>query len=169
MTLTNPTSAPGFGVAEDDPLDLDTTYRRHGAWLLAFLRRRFSPQDAEDLAQETYARAAGADPQIRNPRAFLARVAVNAARDRARRAAVRPVLTSDTDRPASPVVADQAETLLFKQIVLGLPPALRDVFLLSRIAGLTQPEIARRLGVSQKTVEARMTKALALCTARLRD
>jgi RNA polymerase sigma-70 factor, ECF subfamily len=42
----------------------------------------------------------------------------------------------------------------------GLPPRTREVFLLSRRDGLRQTEIAARLGVSVKAVEARITHAL---------
>ena len=157
-----------FGVTDDDaPYTLDALHRRHGSWLLAFLRRRFNSQDAEDLAQDTYVRVAGAHTEIRNPRAFLAKVAINAARDRARAAAVRPTLSPIEECQGPETASDQAEALLLKQIILGLPPACRAVFLLSRYGGLTQPEIARRLGVSLRSVERNMTKAVTLCTARL--
>jgi RNA polymerase sigma factor (sigma-70 family) len=155
-----------FPPRADAPLDVEAVYRTHGNWLIAFLRRRFGAQEAEELAQETYVRVIGANTEIRNPRAFLARVAVNAARDQARRSAVRPVLVSDVARAeAAPAPADQAEALLLKQLILALPPRLREVFLLSRFAGLTYEEIAHRCGVSVKTVEARMTKALSMCAA----
>jgi RNA polymerase sigma-70 factor (ECF subfamily) len=158
-----------FGTGEDEtPPDFDQLYRDHGNWLVVFLRRRFGAQEAEDLAQETYARAMGAHTVIRNPRSFLARVAINAARDRARRSRVRPVLIGDPARAeAAPIAPDQAEAVLLKQLILALPPRLREVFLLSRFAGLTYEEIALRCGISVKTVEGRMTRALAMCTARM--
>ena len=170
MSVSNPDRLP-FGLAEDDaPFDLDTAHRAHGNWLLAFLRRRFSPQDAEDLAQETYVRAAASQSPIRNPRAFLARVAINAARDQFRREAVRPMLVGEgkaTAEAATP--SEAAEALLQKQIILGLPPQLREVFLLRSYTPLTYAEIAERCGISVKTVEERMTKALAICKVLLRD
>ena len=59
--------------------------------------------------------------------------------------------------------------LLLKQAVLALPPRQRAVFLLSRIEGLTNAQVAERLGLSVKTVEARMTRALAALASALQD
>ena len=170
MSISNPDRLP-LGFAEDEPpFDLDTVHRSHGNWLLAFLRRRFSPQDAEDLAQETYARAAASQSPIRNPRAFLARVAINAARDQFRREAVRPMLVGEGEATAQAATpSEAAEALLHKQIILNLPPQLREVFLLRSYTPLTNAEIAERCGISVKTVEERVTKALAICKAQLRD
>jgi RNA polymerase sigma factor (sigma-70 family) len=166
MTASNPDRL-NFGLAEDEaPFDLDAAHRTHGNWLLAFLRLRFSPQDAEELAQETYLRALRAGAAVRNPRAYLARVAVNAARDQVRRRGARPVLVSDQARTeAAPTAPHQVEALLLKQVISAMPPQVREVFLLSRSAGLTYEEIAHRCGISVKRVEARMTQALAMCTA----
>lgn len=117
---------------------LEQVYRTHGRWLLGFLRRRFGHDAAQELSQETYLRLAGSTRTLRNPKSFLARVALNLARDHARRRAARPQLTSpanefwDVDRQL-----DTEERLAIKEVVLGLPRNLRDVFLLSRFAGLT--------------------------------
>lgn len=62
----------------------------------------------------------------------------------------------------------QTDEVLAKQLVLGLPVPLRDVFVLSRFGGLTNTQIGEQLGISPKTVEWRMTKALAHCAAQLR-
>ncbi|MNF04842.1 putative RNA polymerase sigma factor FecI [compost metagenome] len=64
--------------------------------------------------------------------------------------------------------SDQLETVFFRQMVLDLPQPLRDVFLLSRVGGLTNSQIADQLGISPKTVEWRMTRALARCAAQIR-
>ena len=155
-------SAAAGGEDGGTPVGVESLYRRHGGWLVAFLRRRFGAQEAEELAQETYVRALGSGAEIRNPRAFLARVATTAAQDRARRRASRPVLVEETPGGA-PCPAEQEARLVMKQAILALPPNLQEVFLLSRFGGLTYEQIALRCGVSVKTVEARMSKALAQC------
>ena len=43
-----------------------------------------------------------------------------------------------------------------------LPPKCRDVFTMSKINGLTYSEIANELGISPKTVENQMGRALRL-------
>ena len=146
-----------------EPFEIEAAYRRYGSWLLTFLRRRFGPQHAEDLAQETYLRAVASGVVPRNPRALLARIAMNAGRDMVRRRLVRPSLLGE-DAAIGVDGATQAEAVQLKQVIMALPPKLQEVFLLSRFAGLTYEEIAHRCGISVKTVEARMTKALAMCT-----
>lgn len=170
MDASRPTSLR-FGVAEEEPpFDLDAVHREHGNWLLTFLRRRFGAQDAEDIAQDIYARAATTSSHVNNPRGFLTVLATRVVRDRFRRAAVRPKLVGEGEASTAAATPSEAtETLLQKQIVLSLPPQLREVFLLRSFTPLTNAEIAERCGISVKTVEERMTKALAICKVLLRD
>lgn len=157
-----PTSLPG----------LDELYRRHAPWFRGRLIRLYGAQDAEDLQQETWARLTPyqAKNEIRHPRALLLRIAANLAADRAarrRRRARHAVELTDLGLRDHEAAA-QAEAVLIREIVLGLPIPLRDVFVLSRFGGLTNSQIADQLGISPKTVEWRMTKALAQCAAQLR-
>lgn len=152
--------------------ELDGVFRQNRGWLLALLRLH-NRRDAEDLLQETFLRAAARGlGEVRRPRAWLAAIALNVVREQHRRRAVRaPASEAEgalalEELPASGL---QDEALLLKQVILSLPPALAEVFVLSRFEGLTYPEIARRCGVSIKTVEGRMTKALAICAARLKE
>ena len=64
--------------------------------------------------------------------------------------------------------ASQADVVLLKQIVFGMPPRLQEVFVLSRFVHLEYQEISERLGIPVTTVQWRMTKALEYCTAKLR-
>jgi RNA polymerase sigma-70 factor (ECF subfamily) len=164
-----PAWAPAQGLAR-----LDALYRRHKGWLSAWLRLRYGPDEAEDLLQETFLKAAASRQlaDVRLPRPWLLAIALNIARDQHRRRAARPPAAGASDAEALErlgVSSEQYEAVFLKQVILSLPPRLREVMLLSRFAGLTYEEIATRLGISIKAVEARMTKALALCSVRLRN
>ena len=149
------------------PLEgLDLLYRRHALWLVNRLKRRVSAEDAADLAQETYLRIAPDAARIRHPKAFLMRVAMNLLRDEARRTRRRE---ATHEAIAGSGVEAPVDTVLLKQLLLSMPPLYRDVFVLSRFGGMTYAEIAAAKGVSLKTIEWRMSKALAFCTQRLEE
>jgi RNA polymerase sigma-70 factor (ECF subfamily) len=158
VTADNPDGGPS----------LELLYRQHFHWLVRVLRVRYGQDGAEDLVQETYLRAASIQSvAIHSPRGLLLRIASNVAIDQRRRAAIRPTARRSREAELAlerhGVAGDQGELLALKQIVLSLPPRLREVFVLSRFAGLTYGEIADRLGLAIKTVEGRMTKALRIC------
>lgn len=153
-------------------------YRLYSGWLGRVLsaRLRTTPVEVDDLVQETYVRVArypSADA-ARHPKALLMRIAVNLARDHMRRNVVRGGLAVELEPGENPqnvvaLDADQHHLLELKRIILRLPPIYRDVFVLSRFTGLTYEEIASHIGISVKTVEWRMSKALAMCAAWMRD
>jgi len=105
---------------------------------------------------------------IRHPKAFLLRVAVNSAISQSRRRSALERAEASSIGEAAPTNADQLESLLLRETILSLPQPLRDVFVLSRFGGLTNSQIGEQLGISPKTVEWRMTKALAHCAAQFR-
>ena len=144
----------------------DQLYLKHRAWLLAFLNRRFGDLVGEDLAQEAFVRSLASRSQIRNPRAFLAKVAIRAAMEEVRR---RADVGMVVDPIAVAVDADAETAVLLEQTILALPPPLRDVFVLSRFGCLSNVEIAQRCNLSVKRVEARLTEARRRCAALMRD
>jgi len=139
------------------------------------MARRMTAQDADDLCQEVSLRAVSRTPNsvVDHPQAFVARVARNIVIDNARKLRVRggvALALDDLDESSEPWLApDQETTLLLKQVIMALPPLYRDVFILNRFTGLSYSEIASKLEISVKTVEYRMSRALALCQAALRD
>lgn len=160
------------GDVEEKQADdgLEDLYRAWSGWLTARLRKRFG-DDTEDLVQEAWIRAApySRSGLIEHPRALLLRIVDNLAIDRARRRAPRPLSSADRIDP-TPVIdlASQVDTVLLKQIILGMPPRLRDVFVLSRFAHLEYQEIGDRLSIPVTTVQWRMKKALEYCAVQLR-
>ncbi|QYF87056.1 RNA polymerase sigma factor [Brevundimonas sp. PAMC22021] len=149
---------------------LHDLYRAYSGWLTARLRRRFG-EDADDLVQEAWIRAAPYSRHglIEHPKALLMRIVDNLAIDRARRRGPRPLSLSDHVQPEPAVdLASQADAVLLKQIILNMPPRLRDVFVLSRFAHLEYQEIGERLNIPVTTVQWRMQKALEYCAAQLR-
>ena len=148
---------------------LNGLYRRYAGWLDGRLRSHVSADQAADVVQETYLRAAPyPSADIRHPKAFLLRIALNLVRDESRRLKRQRESSGDCSQAQSES-ASQAEQLMLKQIVLTMPPLYRDIFVLSRFGGMTYPEIAVARGISVKTVEWRMSKALEHCVARLDD
>lgn len=164
---------PGW---EDEP-SLEVLYRQYAPWLGAMLRKRFGQgfeAEADDVVQETYVRIApyrDAAP-IRRPQALLMRVASNLARDLLRRRVVRGRHVQEVASGPDPVglaTDDPLQNLLVKEMILSIPEAYRDVFVLSRFGGLTYEEIATRCDLSIKSVEWRLSKAIAHCTKRIED
>lgn len=148
---------------------LEGLYRRYSGWLDGRLRVHVGADRAADVVQETYLRAAPyRSADIRHPKSFLLRIALNLVRDESRRLRRQCESSIDTS-PDQGESASQVEQLMLKQVVLGMPPLYRDIFVLSRFSGMTYPEIAAARGLSVKTVEWRMSRALEHCVARLDD
>lgn len=159
------------GVKETEAdAGLHDLYRAYSGWLTARLRKRFG-DETEDLAQEAWVRATPYSRRgvIRHPKALLMSIVENLVIDRARRRS--PQSLSPADRIAPRTLADppsQVDMVLLKQIVMGMPPRLQEVFVLSRFAHLEYQEISDRLGIPVTTVQWRMIKALEYCAAQLR-
>lgn len=147
------------------------------AWLLA----RFpSLPDVDDLVQESLTRMFKARQQgaIHSVRALLFTTARNLALDAVRRQNVisfepitevddSSVFTDATDVVAT--VSKQQELELLTQAIQALPHRCRRVFTLRTAYGMTQPEIAGKLGVSLSTVEKEMAKGIRLCAEFIHD
>lgn len=146
---------------------LTDLYRKHAAWLTRRLRRSFG-DEAEDLVQEAYLRLARlpSDQAVLHPRALLMRVASNLGLDHLRRVDRHKALSEEASSPSAGL--DEAERLAVKSLVLSLPDDVRDVFVLSKVVGLTYEEIAVRTGLSVKAVEWRLSRAMIQCAAKLR-
>jgi RNA polymerase sigma factor (sigma-70 family) len=151
---------------------LERLCRRHDRWLRDKLRKRYGAVLADDLAQDTYLRAAPYEVagKIRHPRAFLMETADNLARDWFRKTR-REVGQNEASRAISQAaaLASQEAEINLRRIVLALPPKLRDVFLLTHIEGLSYADVAKLRNIPMTTVHHRMRQALTLTRQALRE
>ncbi len=161
--------------------DTEMLARRYrGALLRYFLRHLGNREDAEDLAQEVFARFAQqkASSPIANVEAFLFRIAANLLTDRFRRNQTHCVSQHFPidecaagqlgEAPSEEHVYEVQEQLQAFLRALGeLSPRCRRVFLLQRYEGMTYSAIAQRLAISVSAVEKQMMKALLHFDARL--
>lgn len=154
--------------ASADPVH--ALYREHRAWLQTWLRRRLGDgHTAADLTQDTFVRVitGGQAQAIEEPRAYLTtlaqRVLYNFWRRRELERAWLDALAAQPEELApSPetyaLVREAVETL--DRWLDGLPPKVREAFLLRRLEGLAHAEIAQRMGVSVRTVERHIKQAI---------
>jgi RNA polymerase sigma factor (sigma-70 family) len=138
-----------------------------------------NPDIARELAQESFEQVHRTyrSGEVMFPRAMLYRVATNIARMHLRRRRIeRRYWGEAVDMEyAAEVVADHNSPpadreVLAEQIgrgiagaIKGLRPALRRVFVMAHLQGRTRREIAAELGVSEKRVDKRMSRALRAC------
>ncbi|POA48134.1 RNA polymerase subunit sigma [Pseudomonas sp. MPR-ANC1] len=149
---------------------LEKLFRAHYHWLCSYLRRHLhDAASVEDIAAETFAQLLEAPSltAIREPRALLTTVAQRLLYQRWRRADLerRHQQQIDVDYAASPEdIAQLTQTLSrLDHSLQRLPGKVRSTFLLARIDGLTYPQIAAELGISQRSVSVYMTRSQALC------
>lgn len=172
-------SAPDVPVDHRDKSrtpSLDAWFERDARWLERLLSRslRLPSVEAEDIAQDTWLRIARMPlGEISHPRAFLSRIALNLFRDRRRREKLRNdkyhlVAANDIAPVGVHGLHEQEADHILEQIIIDLPQPLRDVFLLSRFRRMTNHDIAEHLGISVKTVEWRIGKAMEHCMTKLR-
>jgi RNA polymerase sigma factor (sigma-70 family) len=140
--------------------------------LTRFLQRNWRNEaEINDLRQETYARvyeAAGRErPGLAKP--FLFQVARNLMIDRLRKQSVVSLetmadfdwLNVSDDKPSSEAyVAARQELRLLQTALDALPPRCRQVVLLRKVEGLSQKEVAARMGVTIETVENQVAKGM---------
>jgi RNA polymerase sigma-70 factor (ECF subfamily) len=134
---------------------------------------------AHDIVQETFVRIWQKRSSLKPALSFLAyalRIGGNLARDFARRRRTRKRLDEHVPPPARSERDDPEESL--KLSLLGerltaivndqLPERCRKVFLLGRFENLSNQEIADLLGISVRTVEHQMNRALRMLRRSLR-
>lgn len=152
----------------------------HEAALRAYLRSQFPAlRDIDDIVQESYLRLLEIrrHHDIVSPRAYLFTTARNAALSILRRPKIfssTPV-TDWTDPGVVAMGPDAPDSLNLKQEIAllrdaidTLPERCREIFIMRKLEGLPQKQIAVRLGISVQTVQVQIARGAAKCAAYFR-
>ncbi|WKD51243.1 RNA polymerase sigma factor [Microbulbifer spongiae] len=148
------------------------------ATLARAVSRIVPPKEIEDIVQETYVRVCQVKQksEILYPRSFLLKTAQNLALDYLKRSETRMTVSADEDlEPAYSQaeyfsdetydrVAVDEEFAHFCEAVRQLPVRCRRVFVLKKVYGYSQREIAKALNVSESTVEKHVATGIKRCT-----
>ena len=171
--------ADAGGLGREALAYADTLYN-----LARYLTR--SPTDAEDLVQETYARALGAAHQYTpgtNLKAWLFRILRNTFLSQYRHERHNPTVGGlDTVAPTAPgaetaqwlrgdLELDRLRKVVGEEIeraLMSLTEEARTVILLD-LEGLTETEVALVVGCAVGTVKSRLARARAALREQLRD
>lgn len=171
-----PLVARAEAPAEDaDALTFEAFFTDNRRALSSYLRRQMASEaDVQEVVQESYTRILGYGYGCSRPpqvwKALLYRIAINLmysrgrmdkARNRSGHQSLDDVELA-SDLPCQErIVAAQQELQVVRQVILGLSPKCRKVFLLSRTHGKSYPEIAEICDISVKMVEKYISQALA--------
>lgn len=139
--------------------------------------RLVPPKEVEDIVQETYVRVCQVETpeQIQFPRSFMLRTAQNLALDHLKRAETRLNVSLDDDLDLELAgfitradetfdrVAANQEFGFFCEAVRQLPLQCRKAFVLKKVYGYSQKEIALNLDISENTVEKHIATGIKRC------
>lgn len=165
-------------VRAGDVTALEEAFRTYYSGMCSFVHAQVgSPEVAEDLVQDVFLRVWQSRTRLEvtgSLRALLYRSAHNAALNYLKHRNVESrwlhAATTSQSQPNS-VAADPASVSelndAIDSAVADLPERCRLIFMMSRQQGLSYPEIANALGLSIKTVETQMGRALKALRSRL--
>jgi RNA polymerase sigma-70 factor (ECF subfamily) len=145
-------------------MKLDELYDRFGEKMHHYLALRLgSPEDAEDVLQETFCRLARYSVRwmlVRNPRAFVFRVLRNEANrhlaKRIKRRADEGANSGNMNGLASVIEgSDEGSAALLARALGGLPDEQREVIILKVFQGFSFKEIAAVCDIPVNTAASR--------------
>ena len=152
---------------------------RYAEFKVRLTRRLGSEELASESLHETWLRLhrPGHVGSVERPSAYLLRIAINIAtdrlrseRNRARRSDIEAMLGTGEESP-DPTVELQArlELQIVERAIMGLPDRPRTILIAARLEGLTHQAIAKRLGISRRTVLYELKRAVEYLDAQLEN
>lgn len=153
----------------------------HYEELVSYVRRRFSLGEcARDVVHDAFVRLTTRRPRTmaHNPVGLLHRMLHNLAVDNLRRQDARSRHEMACDLQALPetacplaqpdrILQGRQELHCLVQAIEALPPRCREVFILHKIHGLPQAEVAQLLQISLKSVEKHLRRGVQQCHGQL--
>jgi RNA polymerase sigma-70 factor (ECF subfamily) len=147
-------------------------------WLRRSIRRIDSAANVDDLLHDTYVRLLTTDGwrDIEAIPAYLERTARNLHIDQVRRQKIIPIEVlsevhelemASYSSSAEDVASAREELRHIESVLAGLPAQCRRVVTLRKVYGLSNIEVAEKLGLSVSTVEKHFAKGLLLCSRHL--
>jgi RNA polymerase sigma factor (sigma-70 family) len=139
-----------------------------------------SKEDIDDVIQETYCRLSALSDieQIDRPDAYFFSVARNLLANQMRRQRIVRIdliaeieslsLVDETPSPERQAIA-RMELERLERVIAALPDRCRRIFLMRKVEGISQREIAKRLGITESVVENDAVKGLRLILSALRQ
>src|SRR5258706_13755665 len=143
-------------------------------------RRRLDGLDIDDVIQETYTRLVAAESvsHVHDAKSYTFQVAGSVVIDHLRRMKVVSIasvpdfdyleVVSDEPSPERQVI-DRDELHRLAGMIARLPGRIREVFTLRRVYGLSQREVAEKMGIAESTVEKHMARGFLLMLEQFRD
>lgn len=134
--------------------------------------------EIEDVVQETYVKLCliKNDKNILHPRSYLYQIAKNIAKDRVKSASFRlvdsiedheDILSEGGEDEVYLAAVSREEFAQFCEAVRFLPLQCRRVFVLRKVYGFSQREVARQLAIAESTVEKHVALGLRRCSERM--
>jgi RNA polymerase sigma factor (sigma-70 family) len=174
---------PGFLTAYVRPMSRSSSPRT--GWLAYYdelvgvwSRRTGNRHDAEDAAHDAIERLLKADASVAlKARGYLFQAAGHRLIDRWRRQDRAEHVPWDELDEAEQLRVDDPEASLrasrladdLANVLTELPPKCRQAFVLNRIEGWTQAEVAQHMGLSKNMIERYVMRAIEHVRDRLRD
>jgi RNA polymerase sigma-70 factor, ECF subfamily len=160
-------------AAGDVGLPVTELYRRYGRRLYRFGVQNLGNEGlAEEMVQETFVRLWRTAGRFEADKAkvgtYLYVIARSVAADIRKRPSSRPLLpVEDVDAPTPDSVDQILDGMIVREAFEALGPAHASVIRLAHEEGLTQPQIAERLGLPLGTVKTRTFHGLRALRAAL--
>jgi len=145
--------------------------------MASMLSRIVPPKEIEDIVQETYVRICQMDKRepVEQPKSFLMKTARNLAYDHLKKAETRLADGAETDCDFDVDAsmhdavfenhASNQEFAHFCEAVRQLPVQCRRVFVLKKVYGYSQKEIAKEMTLSESTVEKHIAVGFKRCAS----